>query len=77
METTALRELVETARRTYYPNARPWPNGLGFEVQGWSFSYGEREQAWFCSKERRGRKVRGQGKTPFDAYVNATPVKEA
>lgn len=76
METEVLKAYVAAKMREYYPKGKLWPNGLGFEYRGWSFSYGEREQRWFASKEQKGRVARGQGDNPFDAYAHARPVQE-
>lgn len=74
METDILKTYIEAKRREYYPKARPWPNGLGFEHRGWSWSYSEQDHKWYVTKTHNGRTVRGAGENPFDAYAHAKPV---
>jgi len=76
METSLVRALVAAKMREYYPNATLWPNGLGFDTRGWSFSYSEQDHKWHVSKTRKGIRVHGVGENPFDAYAHARPVRE-
>jgi len=76
VDTALLRQMIRHALLAYYPKATLWPNGLGFEVRGWTFSYDEAREQWVARKTRRGKTVLGYGKTAHEAYVNAVPVKE-
>jgi hypothetical protein len=76
METNTLRLLVASKMREYYPNAKLWPNGLGFDTRGWQFTFREAEGKWYASKRVKGILALGKGENPFDAYAHAKPVKE-
>lgn len=77
MDTEKLRLLTyEAACRM---QGKLWPNGIGFDVGGWTYAYDERPaanrwEAYF----RRGRRDLGYrygtGATPEDARANATRV---
>mgnify|MGYP001195747218 CR=1 FL=1 len=55
METATLRQLIRHAMLEYYPKATLWPNGLGFDYRGWTWSYSEANARWYVSKTVRGK----------------------
>lgn len=81
MESPLVKALIEQGRKVYYPKAKLWPNGLGFDYRGWAWGFDERPETsqikrWVCTKTRNGKTVLGRGANPFDAYAHAVPLKE-
>ena len=67
METPDLRKLIATAaekRRLF--GARLWPNGLGFDLRGVSYTISERPGGyqWQAAKQYRYAVKHGEGVTP-------------
>lgn len=80
MDTPTLRQLIRHEMIRYYPQAKLWPNGLGFDYRGWTWGYDETQgvseiKRWICHKTVKGRRVLGRGANPFDAYAHAVPLK--
>lgn len=76
METTALQTLTADACRRLH--GRLWPNGLGFDQQGWEFSYSETSLDWCAVRRGNGdnrKRKFGRGATPEQARLDAK-VKE-
>lgn len=81
METEILKAYIEAKRREYYPKAKPWPNGLGFDHRRWEYTYVEARGKWQALYRPQGygkgqHTKLGYGENPFDAYAHAKPVKE-
>lgn len=65
METDTMRELIRDAAHP----GRVWPNGIGYDWQGWEFTISEPDGAW-CAL-RRSSGAFGKGATPQEAQVKA------
>ncbi len=63
MQTDDLRSLVKTAA-TGLVGARLWPNGLGFDLRGTSYTYDERAKVWRCARTDSDYTKYGEGATP-------------
>lgn len=76
MDTQTLKALIEANRLEYYPKAKPWPNGLGFDHRNWTFGYDEQRHKWVAwNEDPNGQRRRGYGDNPFDAYAHARKVE--
>ena len=67
MDTNELRRLVATAAEESL-NGRLWPNGLGFDRMGVSYTFNEQEGLWMA-RTAQGRL--GSGPDPLEALRDA------